>query len=174
MVATDADLAGQLAAHRAFWQLAARGDNPRHLVMAAANDPAELLQTAGAAALRDALIGAGSLADTVIAARSAPYTDRLGTAEGRVFSTRRAAEVICALPPDAWAAHLTRTMARTGVSPDIAVNELLEARQAWTDNPREQTRKHLAEQPMQPTPRASTRANQPRAPHVNQAAKVVR
>ena len=144
IVATDADRAGLEAAHRAFWQLAARGDNPRHLLMTGATDPAELLQTAGAAALRDALNGAGSLADTVIAERTAHYADRLDTAEGRVFSTRRAAEVIAALPPDAWAGHLTQAVARTGVSPDIAINELLDARRAWTNDPHEQARKHHA------------------------------
>ena len=174
IMATDADRAGQQAAHRAFWQLAARGDNPRHLVMAGAKDPAELLQTAGAAALRDALMGSGSLADTVIAARTAQYTNRLDTAEGIVFATRRAAEVIAALPSDSWPVHLTRTVARTGVSPDIAVNELLNARQAWTDDPREQVRKHLGEQLRQPTLQAPRNANQPRPPHVNQAAIVVR
>ena len=142
--------------------------------MAGANDPAELLQTAGAAALRDALNGAGSLADTVIADRTAPYADRLDTAEGRVFSTRRAAEVIAALPPDAWAGHLTRTVARTGVSPDIAINELLDARRAWTNDPHEQARKHHASELRQHTLQRPRTTTQHRPPLIKQAAIVVR
>ncbi|MEJ7772719.1 MAG: toprim domain-containing protein, partial [Geodermatophilaceae bacterium] len=43
IVATDNDRAGQQAAVRAFWQLTARGANPRHLVMADGQDPAETL-----------------------------------------------------------------------------------------------------------------------------------
>src|ERR1019366_10296328 len=61
IVATDADLAGEIAAERAFWMLTARGDTPRHLSMAGGQDPAEVLQLGGPTALRDALAGAQSL-----------------------------------------------------------------------------------------------------------------
>lgn len=173
IVATDAERAGQQAANRAFWQLAARGDNPRHLIMAAAMDPAELLQVSGATSLREALTGAGNLADTVIAARTAPYAERLHTVEGpRVFTARRAAEVIAALPPDAWAAHLTRIVPRSGVSPDIAVNELLAARQAWVKDERDEPRKHVAKLLPEPMLRAPTNENRPRE-NVNQPARAV-
>jgi len=70
IVATDNDRAGQQAARRAFWQLTARGDNPRHLVVPHGKDPAELLQTAGPAALRSALEQAPDLADTLINAQA--------------------------------------------------------------------------------------------------------
>jgi DNA primase len=62
IVATDADPAGQQAAHRIFWQLTARGDDPRHLAVPGGKDPAGLLQTAGATVLREALAASPRLA----------------------------------------------------------------------------------------------------------------
>jgi DNA primase len=98
IVATDADPAGQSAAQRIFWQLTDHGDDPRHLAVSTGKDPAELLQTIGAEALREALAAAPSLASTVIDARVAVYADRLDTVEGQVHAARRAAQVIAALP----------------------------------------------------------------------------
>jgi hypothetical protein len=83
----------------------------------------------------------------VIAARTAAYADRLNTCEGRVWTTRRAAEVIAALPAGTWATRMTQLVARTGVSPDIAVAELLDASQAWTADPPRQARLRCAERP---------------------------
>ncbi len=98
IVATDADAAGQQAAHRAFWQLTARGANPQHLVAADSKDPAEMLQTAGPEALHSALTRPTDLAGAVIAARLSEYTNRLNTVEGNVLAARRAAEVIAVAP----------------------------------------------------------------------------
>ena len=115
IVATDADAAGQQAAHRAFWQLTARGANPQHLVVADGKDPAEMLQTAGPEALHTALSSPTDLAGAVIAARLSEYTDRLDTVEGRVSAARRAAEVIAALP-DGWIEHIDHLVDETGIS----------------------------------------------------------
>jgi DNA primase catalytic core len=127
IVATDTDRAGQLAAQRMFWQLTARGDDPRHLAVPTGKDPAELLQTAGAAVLRQALVASPSLASALIDARVAVYADRLDTVEGQVHATRRAAAVIAALPSTSWPAHLTYLVAHTGIAPDIALFEVIEA-----------------------------------------------
>ena len=51
IVATDADLAGQMAAERDYWMLTARGADPRHLAFPPGHDPASLLARDGAAAL---------------------------------------------------------------------------------------------------------------------------
>lgn len=134
IVATDADRAGQQAAQRIFWQLTARGDDPRHLAIPTGKDPAELLQTAGASALRQALADSASLASALIDARVAVYADRLDTAEGQVHATRRAAEVIAALPTASWPAYLTHVVARTGIAPDIALWEVFDAAQARTED----------------------------------------
>lgn len=106
VVATDADPAGQRAAVRAYWQLTARGGNPRQLVMPAGTDPAELLQTAGPQALQLALTDPPTLARYLIGARVADWVDRLHTAEGLVFAVRAAAEIIGALPPTNWLEHI--------------------------------------------------------------------
>jgi len=79
IVATDNDRAGQQAAHRAYWQLTARGHTPGQLLLPAGTDPAELLQTHGPQALAEALHTAPGLAHAVIAARI-PLTHRLHTA----------------------------------------------------------------------------------------------
>lgn len=152
IVATDSDRAGHQAAHRAFWQLTARGDNPRQLVIADGKDPAELLQTRGADALRAGLESAVSLADSVIAARTAPWADRLDTVEGRVFATRAAAQVITALPPDQWPSQLTRIVARTGIAADTALGELFDAHTTWSADPHAAARRHLVERLPDPVP----------------------
>jgi DNA primase catalytic core len=133
IVATDADSAGQTAAQRIFWQLTACGDDPRHLAVATGKDPAELLQMAGATALLGALAASPRLAGTLIDARVAVYADRLDSVEGQVHATRRAAEVIAALPTTSWPAHLTELVARTGIAPDIALSEVFDAAQVRSE-----------------------------------------
>ncbi len=144
IVATDADAAGQTAAYRAFWQLAARTADPQHLVVADGKDPAEMLQTAGPEALHAALSSPTDLADAVLAARLSQYTNKLDTVEGRVFATRRAAEVIAALP-DGWIEHIDRLVEQTGISKQTAMSEVLDAVEAWTADPRGLAKKHIAE-----------------------------
>jgi DNA primase catalytic core len=146
IVATDADAAGQQAAYRVFWQLTARGANPQHLVVADGKDPAEMLQTAGPAAMHAALSSPTDLAGAVIAARLGEYTDRLDTVEGPVFGARRAAEVIAALPAG-WVEHIDHLVEETGVSKQTAISEVIDAAEAWTADPRGLAKKHLAERP---------------------------
>jgi len=164
VVATDADPAGQQAAHRAYWRLTARGGDPRHLLMPTGTDPAGMLHTDGPAALRTALAAAGSLAGTLIDARIEPYADRLDTVEGRVLATRRAAAVIGALPPTSWAEHLTAVVTRTGIAPDTALSEVLDAGQAWANNPRDIAKRHLAERPPATPHRAGQNGPPPTLP----------
>lgn len=158
IVATDADRAGQLAAHRIFWQLTARGDDPRHLAVSTGKDPAELLHTSGPEALRQALATAPSLASALIEGRVATYADRLDTVEGQVSATRRAAEVIAALPTTRWPALLTEVVARTGIAPDIARSEVFDAvkRCAGTARVQGGTRRADPVADRVPTPHAST------------------
>jgi hypothetical protein len=144
IVATDADAAGQRAAYRAFWQLAARNADPQHLLVPDGKDPAEMLQTAGPERLHAALSSPTDLADAVIAARLSEYIDRLDTVEGRVFATRRAAEVIAALPYG-WIEHIDRLVDQTGIAKQTAMSEVIDAVEAWTADPRGLAKKHLAE-----------------------------
>ena len=152
IVATDADAAGQQAAHRAFWQLTARGAHPQHLAAAGGKDPAEILQTSGPEALHTVLSAPTSLASAVITARLSEHTKQLDTAEGRVRATRRAAEVIAALPDD-WIEHIDRLVDKTAISKQTAMLEVIAAAEAWTADPRGLAKKHLGERlPILPTP----------------------
>lgn len=150
IVATDADRAGQQAAHRAFWQLTARGDDPRHLLVDHGRDPAEVLQLHGPAALRNGLDDAVPLAYTVIVGRTAPWSDRLDTVEGIVYSARAAAQVVAALPATTWPAYLANLVTGTPVSQQTALNELLNAHTVWAANPLAAARRHFAERLPEP------------------------
>jgi DNA primase len=79
-----------------FWQLTARGENPRRLVVPAGYDPAELLQHESVAALRTAIDGAGPLAHHLLDAR---ITRARSSPEGIAEGVRGIAAVIAAMPP---------------------------------------------------------------------------
>ena len=145
IVATDADTAGQQAAYRAFWQLAARGHAPDHVLVPHGKDPAELYQTSGPAALLAALETPGSLGDHVIAMRTAPLADRIDTVEGRIQSLRRAAQVIVALPPDRWADQARTVAQQLGIDEHVAIREVIDATTAWDADPHAAARRHVGE-----------------------------
>jgi DNA primase len=153
-VATDADPAGQRAAHRAFWQLAARAEDPRQLRLPDGTDPAEYLQTHGPAALRAALENAVPLAEQVTAARTAPFAHRLDSNEGRIAAMRVAADVIGARPPDRWLEAAPSIAERFQVAAETVVDEVLDAGHAWGSDSRGLVRARLAERPPDPLPAA--------------------
>ena len=159
IVATDNDTAGRQASRRAFWQLTARNDDPRRLRLPDGSDPAELLRIEGPPALYAALTSAPPLAGDVIADRMAPHADDLHTVEGRVSATRRAAEVIAALPPDRWAGHLIDLVALIGISEDVAIHEILDASTTWAADPRAAAAKRIAER--LPEPSATVHTQRP-------------
>ena len=66
IVATDADLAGQLAAERDYWMLTARGGDPQHVTFPTGQDPASILANHGRAGLRDLLTHTHPLAEVLI------------------------------------------------------------------------------------------------------------
>ena len=85
------------------------------------------------------------LADHVIAMRTAPFADRLDTVEGRIHALRRAAPVVAALPPDHWSDRAATLSQQLDVSHGIALNEILDAHTAWSNDPNGQARAHAAE-----------------------------
>ncbi len=147
IVATDADRAGQAAAARAYWQLTARGDSPRHLQMPDGQDPAGLLVAIGGDQLRSALAAARPLATSLTAGRIDRYAGRMNTIEGRLAAIRATAEVIGALPPQHWLDHIEALDAQLGAAPGLVHLEVLDAGHAWTLDPDAQARRHLAEHP---------------------------
>ena len=131
VVGTDADAAGRKAADRAYWQLVARGGNPGHLALPDGLDPADLLTTAGPGALREAITAArasdSTLARHLVTDRVANYAGRLRTAEGTVHAIRSAANVIAALPPDRWPAHIAHLDTLVQAASGITGLEVLDA-----------------------------------------------
>jgi DNA primase len=63
IVATDADLAGRIAAERDYWMLVRYRLDPLYARLFDATDPADLLAIAGPTALTDALAAAEPLAE---------------------------------------------------------------------------------------------------------------
>jgi DNA primase catalytic core len=157
IVATDADPAGQRAAHRAFWQLAARGEDPRQLLIADGKDPADYLHSHGPDALGLALQVAPPLAEQVTAARTVGYTHRLDSIEGRLAAMRIAADLLGARPPEQWRDGATRLAEQYHLAPGTVINEVLDAGVAWGDDPRGRARARLAERPPDSLPAPTAR-----------------
>jgi conjugative relaxase-like TrwC/TraI family protein len=124
VVATDADLAGKLAAERDYWILTARGADPSHLAFPAGHDPASLLRRDGRAALASRLTAATTpLSEVLVDERLShlPPGDALPAA----------AAVIAAGPADQWAAR-TRDMSRRLHTPiGVALTELVRTINRW-------------------------------------------
>lgn len=158
IVAADNDPAGRAAAIRAYWRLVARGDSPAQLLLPDGLDPATLLHTAGAAALRDGLQNPRPLVQAVIDERIARYAGRLHTAEGVVAATRAAAEALAPLPPEQWPRHLPYLTGRVDALPGAAQLELLDAAGGWDNDRQRILHRRLAERITDAPPPASGQA----------------
>jgi DNA primase len=66
IVATDADLAGQVAAERDLWMLTPYGLDPGYAQFPEGLDPADMLALRGPAQLREALVDARPLAEVLV------------------------------------------------------------------------------------------------------------
>jgi DNA primase catalytic core len=128
IVATDPDLAGQVAAERDYWLLTQHGLEPRHAQLPHREDPADLLARRGPAALRGALDAAGPLANTLIAER----LDNLPAAE----ALDAAAAVLAAQPPAQWDHGIDAVAQRLVVPPELARYRLRQAAEAFNRDPR--------------------------------------
>ncbi|SDG04800.1 DNA primase, catalytic core [Blastococcus aurantiacus] len=114
LVATDHDAAGHRAAERIYWQLTARGDDPRRLAVPDGLDPADVLFRHGAVALRAAIETSESLADALLDVRLArPQSE--GDASALQAAVLDAAAVIVAAPPARRLAHIDRVTETLGV-----------------------------------------------------------
>ncbi len=123
IVATDPDLAGQLAAERDYWMLTARGGDPRHATLPAGLDPADLLRTARPSALRARLQQAGPLADTLIDERLAHLPP--------AAALQQALTVVAAGDAQHWTDRASGIAHRLYVPAAVALTELLPRVGAW-------------------------------------------
>ena len=144
IVATDNDPAGRHAAQRAYWQLVARGDNPHHATLPDGCDPAELLHDQGPDALRTALSRTEPLAAALIADRLDRHAATARTAEETVAATRAVADIIGALPPQHWPAHIAAVTRDLDTTPGALHAAVIDAGTAWTDDPQARATANLA------------------------------
>jgi DNA primase catalytic core len=126
VVGMDADQAGRRSASGIFWLLTERCETSS-LELPDGQDPAGLLRDAGPSALLKALEAPTGLPDVLIRDVIDDCSEQLHTVEGQVAATRRAARIIAAVPVDRWPALLTQVVAGTGITPDIALAEALDA-----------------------------------------------
>ncbi len=136
IVATDADLAGRIAAERDFWMLSCYRLDPLYARLPDGTDPADLLAVAGPTALTDALAAAQPLAEQLIDERLANLPPTHAVLE--------AARVVAARPSRHWDHDSTAISSRLGV-PTVQVRHALRTLvNEWNTDPRQ-----AAQQPLQ-------------------------
>ncbi len=137
VVATDADLAGHLAAQRDYWLLTQHGLTPHTVALRPGTDPADLLALHGAATVRAVLHAQTPLADTLL-------TERLTNLTG-LPAARAAVLVLAASNPNRWDDGVERIAETTGI-PTAAVRRELAARvRQWDNDPRKLAGEQLAD-----------------------------
>ena len=128
IVATDADIAGRVAAERDFWMLAPYRLDPRYALLPEGSDPADLLALNGPAAL------------ITVLDQARPLGERL--AEERLTSLPadqaqlEAARVVAARPPGWWDQGSNTISSRLKVPVDAVRKTLLVHVKDWNGDPR--------------------------------------
>jgi DNA primase catalytic core len=135
LVATDADLAGRIAAERDYWLLSSFRLGPLYARLPEGTDPAELLAIAGPTALTDALAGAQPLAERLMDERM----KNLPPAEALLEATR----VVAARPSRHWDQDSSAIGVRLGVPIAQVRHSLLTLVNEWNTDPRQ-----AAQQPL--------------------------
>jgi DNA primase catalytic core len=135
IVATDADVAGQVAAQRDFWILTPQLLQPHHAALPDGSDPAELVATDSAPQLLDALDRARPLADVLIDERLANLPP--------VEAALAAAPVIAAQPVDAWEPAVQTVAGRINVDADVIRSSVAAFIRAWNNDPARLTDQQL-------------------------------
>jgi DNA primase catalytic core len=136
IVATDADLAGRIAAERDFWILSCYRLDPLHARLPAGTDPADLLALGGPRALTEALTAAQPLAQRLLAERMA----NLPPADAVLEATR----IVAARPPHHWEQASGAISTQLGVPIAQLRCSLLTHVKEWNTDPR-----RAAQQPLQ-------------------------
>jgi DNA primase catalytic core len=127
IIATDADVAGQVAAQRDYWILTPHLLQPRHAALPEGSDPAELVATGHPEQLLDALDHARPLADVLIDER----LTNLPPAEAALA----AATVIAAQLVEAWEPSIHTVAEQVGVDTDVIRTTVWPFIHAWNNNP---------------------------------------
>ncbi len=137
IVATDADLAGRVAAERAYWMLTPHNLDPDHLALRDGSDPADLFRQAGPNAVREALDAAEPLGPSLVEER----LDHLSAPA----ALTAAAQVLAARPPEAWDSGAAALADRLQVSTVAARKELHHHVVDWDRDPAVRAQERLNE-----------------------------
>lgn len=136
IIATDNDLAGQVAAQRDYWILTPYQHNPRYAALPPNTDPADLVANNQTHTLTQALNNATPLAHHLIDERFAhlpPYQ-----------AAQQALQIIAAQPPNQWENGLQHTAQQINSHPDVLRHALTQHVTAWNQNPQQAAQKQLA------------------------------
>jgi DNA primase catalytic core len=136
IVATDADLAGRIAAERDFWMLAQHNINPAMASFPEGSDPADVLTRRGPAAMESALHATRPLGEVLL-------DERLTNLSGDP-ALEAAAQVLAAQPASTWEAGSQRIAERLGTSTTRARQSLRTAVRTWDRDPRRAAQAQIA------------------------------
>jgi DNA primase len=128
-VATDADLAGRVAAERDYWLLAPYGLAATHAALPEGSDPASMVEASQADHLVAAIEAARPLAETLI-------DERLANIEAPTDAVLAAVRVLAAQPADQWTSGAEHIAEHTGVPSNLVRAALLSHVRAWNSDPR--------------------------------------
>ncbi len=131
-VATDPDRAGRHAAERAYFALAARGQNPKSAALPEGVDPAQLFTDRGELAVVEAIEDGPDLARAVIDHRL-EQRGRVDFVEERVAAARHVAQVVAPLWQDKWEQHVAHIAEQVDVAPTTVHAMVVEAAAAGGD-----------------------------------------
>ena len=135
IVATDADIAGQVAAERDFWLLTAYRLDPRFALLPKGSDPADLLALHGATALTAVLDLARPLGERLVEERLTSLSPERAQHE--------ATRVVAARPPGCWAPGSSTISSRLNL-PLPAVRRILLAHvKEWNLDPQRAAKEPL-------------------------------
>jgi DNA primase catalytic core len=135
IVATDADIAGRVAAERDFWLLTAYRLDPRYALLPDGTDPADLLALNGPETLTTVLDQAGPLGDELINERLTSLPPDQARLE--------AARVLAARPTGCWDQGSNTISSRLKVPVDAVRQTLLVHVKDWNSDPRRAAAKPL-------------------------------
>ena len=141
IVATDPDIAGRVAAERAYWMLAPHGIDPDYARLPAHSDPADLLVRRGPASVAAALAAATPLTVELLDERL-DHLDRTGLTQIAATSGdlpdaihAELARLVAAENPERWMADVARIAERLHQPVEQVQRHLLDAVKAWEDDP---------------------------------------
>ena len=135
IVATDADIAGRVAAERDFWILTPYRLDPRYALLPEGSDPADLLALNGPAALTAVLDQARPLGERLIEERLTSLPPDQARLE--------AARVVAARPPGCWDQGSNTISSRLNLPLPAVRQTLLAHVKEWNSDPRRAATKPL-------------------------------